>query len=113
MNGIDKNGADCASIRPNLKLISPYFDIAFNYRSGNYEVHYNGGFFQSTPYKDFSNETIKHIGETYLSNIRGTVLKDIDEHNFKLEQSREKEREDLSRELAKDIKNTLIKEMVV
>ena len=102
--GIDKNGANCNDIRPMLQSIDPLFEIEFNYDTKSYIIYFNGGFFQSTKYDELTRETIERIGEVYYINTHGDILKE------KIDKSKERERDDMIHELAKDMKKAILKD---
>lgn len=108
--GIDKNGANCNDIRPILQSIDPLFEIEFNYDTESYIIYFNGGFFQSTRYDELTRETIERIGEVYYINTHGDILKEIETNNEKIDKSKERERDDMVHELAKDMKKAILKE---
>lgn len=108
--GIDRYGADCRDIRPHLQAIDHLFDVVFNYDTARYMIYFNGGLFQTVLWNELDKNTIEAIKKTYWINVNGDPLKDVDVHNERIEQSREKSREDLSKELAKDMKWALQKE---
>jgi len=110
MFGIDKNGASCYEIRPILQGIDPLFDIEFNYDNESYIIYFNGGFFQNTPWREFDRTTIEKIAEVYWKNIYGDILSEVDKHNEKIERAKEREREDMIHELAKDMRKAILKD---
>ena len=110
MFGIDKNGANCCEIRPILQNIDPLFDVEFNYDAESYIIYFNGGFFQSTKYDEFTRETIERIGEVYYINTHGDILKEVEINNEKIDKSKERERGDMIHELAKDMKKAILKD---
>ena len=59
-------------------------------------------------YRDW--ETIERIGEVYYINTHGDILKEIETNNEKIDKSKERERDDMVHELAKDMKTAILKE---
>ena len=110
MFGVDRNGAACYEIRPILQGIDPLFDIGFNYDTETYTVYFNNGFFQSVPWDEFTRETIKEIASVYWRNVYGDIIAEIDENNEKIKRSKERERDDMVQEMAKDMRKAILKE---
>lgn len=110
MFGIDRNGANCYEIRPILQGIDPLFDIEFNYDTESYTIYFNLGFFQTTRFDEFTRDTIEKIRETYWKNIYGDIAKEVDENNEKVNRARENKRDDMVREMAKDMQKAILKE---
>ena len=111
MFGIDKNGANCYEIRPILKSIDPLFDIEFNYDNESYIIYFNGGYFQSTRYDEFTRETIEKIQNVYWINTYGDIVSEVDKHNEKIKLSKERERDDMICEMSKDLRKAILKDL--
>ena len=107
---IDKNGACCEDIRPILQGIDPLFEIEFNYDNESYIVYFNGFFFMNVPWNDFSRETIEQIYNTYWQNYYGEIFDEVDKHNDKVKKSKERERDDMTHEMAKDLHRAVLKD---
>lgn len=107
--GIDRNGADCKDIRPHLKAIDSLFEIVFNFDREEYVIYFNGSLFQSVPWKELDKSTIERIRYMYWLNLNGDPVKKMDETNKKVELSKQKDREDLNGELAKDLHKAILK----
>ena len=110
MFGVDRNGAACDEIRPILQVIDPLFEIDFNYDTETYSVYFNGGFFMSVPWEDFSRETVERIHDTYLQNYHGTVFDEMDKHNEAIKKAKEKQRDEMVHEMAKDLRKAVLKD---
>ena len=82
----------------------------FNYDTKSYIIYFNGGFFQSTKYDEFTRDTIERIGEVYYINTHGDILKEVELNNEKIDKSKERERDDMIHELAKDMKKAILKD---
>jgi len=111
MFGIDKNGANCYEIRPILQGIDPLFDVEFNYDTEEYIIYFNGGFFQTTKYDEFTRETIEKIEDVYWINTHGDIISEVEEHNAKIKRAEESKRSDMIHELAKDAKKAILKDL--
>ena len=109
--GIGKNGANCYEIRPILQSIDPLFDIEFNYDTESYIIYFNGGFFQSVKWDEFTRETIKQIGGVYWLNTYGDVVSEVDKHNEKIKLAEENKRADMIGELSKDMRKAILKDL--
>ena len=72
--------------------------------------NFAGGLNQSTKYDEFTRETIERIGEVYYINTHGDILKEVETNNEKIDKSKERERDDMVHELAKDMKKAILKE---
>ena len=110
MFGVDRNGANCYEIRPILQGIDPLFDIEFNYDTESYVIYFNGGFFQSTPWREFDRKTIEKIADVYWINTHCDIIAEVDKHNEKIKKSEENKRDDMIHELAKDMQKAILKE---
>ena len=108
--GTDKYGADCKAIRPHLKEIDKLFDIAFNYDTERYIIYFNGGVFQVVPWKELNADTIEKIRKVYWENVNGDPLAEMDENNERIDKAKERQREDMVYELAKDMRKAILKE---
>lgn len=108
--GIDKNGAGCREIRPILQGIDPLFEIDFNYDTETYSVYFNGGFFRTVPWEDFTRETVEEIHKAYLQNYHGTVFDEMDKHNEAIKKAKEKQRDDMVHDMAKDLRKAVLKD---
>lgn len=102
--GLDKNGADCKDIRPHLKEIDSLFEISFNYDTEQYWIYFNGGLFRSVPWKELDGRTMEDIRKAYWTNVNGDPFAEVDENNARLEEAKEREHDELVRELAKDLR---------
>lgn len=111
MFGIDKNGASCYEIRPILQNIDPLFDVEFNYDAESYIVYFNGGFFQSIPWDKFTRKTVREIADVYWRNTYSDIIAEIDEHNEKINRAKERKRDDMIHEMAKDLRGAILKEI--
>jgi len=108
--GIDRNGADCDVIRPVLKSIDSLFDICFNYDTEQYIIFFNDAPFQSVPWKELDKNTIEHVKKMFWINLNGDPFKAIDENNLSVELAKENEKNDLIREMSKDLRKAIIKD---
>lgn len=108
--GIDRHGAFCDDIRPILQGIDPLFEIDFNYDAESYSVYFNGGLFQNVPFDDFTRETIEQIHDIYLKNYYGVILDEVDRHNEKIDKAKSSQRDDMIREMAKDLRKAALKD---
>ena len=59
---------------------------------------------------EFTRETMERIGEVYYINTHGDILKEVEITNEKIDKSKERERDDMVHELAKDMKKAILKE---
>jgi hypothetical protein len=105
------DGAKCKDLRPILKEIDPLFDISFNYETESYSIYFNGYLFRTVPYGEFTRETFEDIRETVWININGDPFKEVDEANEAADKRTERQREDLSYNLANDIRKPLLREL--
>ena len=98
----DKNGAECYQIRPGLKAIDTGFDVAFDYDSESYIVLFNGFPFRIRSH--IQQKTTEQIRKAFWVNLNGDPIKDMDTHNERVQLEHDKQREDMTRELAKDLR---------
>lgn len=110
MSGISKTDASCDEIRPILQGIDPLFEIEFNYNNEEYIIYFNGGFFQSVPWDEFSRDTIHKIEVVYWKNLYGDLVSEVDEHNDKIKRSKESKRDDMIYEMSKDMRKAILKD---
>jgi hypothetical protein len=108
--GIDKNGADCAVIRPLLKEIDRLFDIEFDYDSDRYRVLFDGNLFRTVFVLDMGCAVINDIRKAYWINVNGDPFAEMDKNNERLDRAAEARREDMVRELSKDLRTAISKE---
>ena len=108
--GIDKNGAECRDIRPHLKEIDPLFDIEFNYDSERYHITFDGNLFRRVWYGDMNGAVIAEIRKAYWINVNGDPFAEIEANNEKLDRAKEARREDMVRELSKDLRKAILKD---
>ena len=107
---IDKNGACCEDIRPILQGIDPLFEIEFNYDNESYIVYFNSFFFMNVLWRDFTRETVEQIYKMYWKNYYGEVFDEVDQHNDKVKKSKERERDGMVHEMAKDLHKAVLKD---
>lgn len=100
--------AKCKEIRPILKQIDSDFDISFNPHTESYLVTHKDFPFTNIPYGQFTRQTIEHIRKAVYININGNVMEEIDEHNAKVEASKERKFQDLTACMANDIRRPLL-----
>lgn len=110
MFGVDRSGASCDEIRPILQGIDPLFEIDFNYDTETYSVYFNGGFFRTVRWEDFTRETVEEIHKAYLQNYHGIVFDEMDKHNEAIKKAKEKQRDDMVHEMAKDLRKAVLKD---
>jgi len=94
-----------------LKEINPDFDIEFYPEKEAFEITHKGHYFMSVPYGEFTRDTVNHIRYMVWLNENGSVTDEIDKHNEKLEISQEKNMEDMSYWLAKDLRKPFKREV--
>ena len=108
--GTEKNGARCADFRPRLKEIDKLFDIAFNYDTELYIVYFNGALFQTVPWREMDGRTIETIRKVYWTNVNSDPMAEVDANNAKIDRDHEAKREEMVRELSKDLRTAILKE---
>ena len=108
--GIDKNGADCRVIRPHLREIDPLFDIEFDYDSERYRIMFAGNLFRTVWVGDMNAAAIEDIRKAYWINVNGDPFAEIEKTNDALDAAKDRRREDMVRELAKDLRWAIKKE---
>ena len=106
-----KDAADCNDIRRVLKDIDPLFDIDFNFDTESYTIYFNGYFFRTVPYGEFTADTAQDIRKVLWTNTNGDIMREVEENNEQIEKRTERERSDLAYNLAKDIQKPLLKEL--
>ena len=108
--GVDKNGADCRVIRPHLREIDPLFDIEFDYDSERYRIMFAGNLFRTVRVGDMNAAAIEDIRKAYWINVNGDPFAEIEKTNDALDAAKDRRREDMVRELAKDLRWAIKKE---
>ena len=108
--GIDKNGAGCREIRTILQEIDPLFEVEFSYDNESYIIYFNRGFFQSIKWDELTRETLRDIMVTYWKNLYGDIVAEVDENNEKIERAKERKRDDMIHEMAKDMRKAILKD---
>jgi hypothetical protein len=94
-----------------LKEIDNDFDIEFYPEKMAFEITHKGHYFMSVPFGEFTRDTVNHVRKMKWLNENGSVTDEIDKHNAKLEESKEKEIEDMAYWMAKDMRKPLVKEI--
>ena len=100
---------DICDIEDRLKEIDPEISLDFNPNNGNYPVFHKGYYVMEWP-RPLDNRLIKHMQR--IDSRRGyDAIKEIDEHNDKLEQTIEKDRLNYLESVIKDNRRQLMKEL--
>ena len=94
-------------IRPLLKEIDRLFDIEFDYDSDRYRVLFDGNLFRTVFVLDMGCAVINDIRKAYWINVNGDPFAEIDKTNDALDAERERRRNDMVRELAKDLRRAI------
>jgi hypothetical protein len=105
-----ENYGEVAEKRKILKEINPDFDIKFYLEKESFEITHKGHFFMSVKFREFDRDTITHIRKMKYINENGDILDEIDSHNAKIEESKEKKLEDMAYWMAKDIRKPLMED---
>lgn len=108
--GIDKDGAECKDIRPHLKAIDPLFEIVFDFDQERYLVYFNGGLLESVPWRDMGRGMLDRLRYVYWLNNNKDPFAEVDKANEKADRTKEKQRDDLIREMSKDLHKAVLKE---
>ncbi len=111
IKGVDPNGAHSREICGILRTVDPLFDVAFNNDKAEYIIYYNGGFFKTVPFDDMTRKEIRDIWDMWWLNFHGDIVAEVDEHNKKLDLAKERKREDMIHEMAKDLRGAILKDM--
>lgn len=91
------------SKRKILREIDKDFQIEVCPISETYKVTHRGGHFQTIPWTDFTKETVENIRKTVYTNRNGSIIEELDEHNFKREQAIQKQKDEMIHETAKEV----------
>lgn len=110
-HGVDHNGAHSREVCEILRTVDPLFDVAFNYDKAEYIIYYNGGFFKTVPFDDMTRKEIRGIFDMWWLNFHGDVFAEVDEHNEKIKRAKERKRDDMIHEMAKDLRGAILKEI--
>lgn len=105
------NEAHCYDLRNKLKEIDEHFDIDFNFEHETYSVYFNGYLFQTVPYGGFTRKWFRDRRRTVWVNTNGDPFWEVDKANIDAELRKEKQRMELSENLAKDIRKPLLREL--
>lgn len=96
---------DIYNIRDRVKAIDNRFDIQY-VGEGKYTVYQNGAFFMSV--SELDDRVVKRIREVVWKNKHADILEEVENHNKKMEQVKEKDRQYLSQCIAEDLRKPLM-----
>lgn len=106
--GLYMFNAKCDEIRPILKEIDSDFDISFNVYHETYLITHKDFPFMTVPYGEFTRETIENIRKAVYINVNGDVIEEVEDNNKKIEESKDREYNNMIECMAKDIRKPLI-----
>jgi hypothetical protein len=94
-----------------LKEIDEDFDISFSREQETYSIYHKGYLFQNVPWDGFTREVLDGIRKVVWLNKNGNIANEVDKNNEKIDINKDKKLSDMSRQLAKDIRKPLIREV--
>ena len=94
-----------------LKEIDVDFDINFDIDTEHYYITHKDFPFMKVPWNGFDRSVVDHIRKVVYINRNGNILDEIDSNNSKVDKSNENRISDMARQLAKDIRKPLLKEV--
>lgn len=93
---------DIYNIKGRIKTIDKDLDM-FYIGNGQYEITHKGGHFMSVSKEELDDRTVKKVREVVYKNVNADILSEIEANNSKIDKKKEKDFQNLSEDLAKDI----------
>lgn len=95
-----------------IKDINQDFDINFCLDTETYLITHKGYPFMRVKWNEFTRETIYHIRHMVYLNENGSIEDEIEKNNCKVDKHNDNRLMDMARQMAKDIRKPLLREVM-
>lgn len=110
--GTSKDFGECNRIRRVVKDIDKRFDVYYDCELNKYIITQYDNYFDSVSPCDICKDFFDRLREVVWINIYGSISDEVDKHNAKIEEEKEKKENEAIRNMAEDLYKPLRKEIL-